>query len=268
MRTVSRHIVLVLLACLGAPAQSPQPVEPAALLDVTSVGYRPDQGTAAITVVSRSAKPILAFGVRLTSEFADGSTQTAELTVDFVYTLNLVGKKIIDFAPGQHIGEFRLGDSHTWTVGMSQNGNASPNRISVVPNMVMFSDNTVVGQDDDSATRVFEIRQQSRDEYATHLETLRQLLQSPDVEAGLDQLEAEVKRNGNSQKFVKRGNSVGRVPSCRECGVFERGLESVRRRVASKKISAREALADYIHDIEVQYAAFVSHAEREKGEQQ
>lgn len=228
------------------------------VLEIVDFSYSSGGPPPTLRVVNKAPKPVLAWGLEVNYVFADGSTKTSHLSTDLAPTLPLVGKVS---AIGDCIGELGPGEGCVRGFGVPiKPPNGRPVNATVSPEFVIFSDNTVIGNET-AADDIFQRRRALRDEYSAYLQSVRQLSASRKLEADLAVFRNDMKRGRAGENPLGRpGPDYSRVQMV--YSQFANELEGVIGCMASKRQTPPECLANYIRSVELYRAVYAQHSER------
>jgi hypothetical protein len=251
----TKYFAPVVLLALTAPHLSAQvqAVErPTEVLEVVDLVFTPDTSWVTFRVVNRSPKPVLAYNLKVTTVFADGTTKSGDFSEDLVSSIPLVGLII---APSDyHAGELKMGQrSNEWRIQPPSSPGKRAVAVTVVPDVVIFIDNTVIGENDKVADATFRRRQEIRDEYGRQLQLLRTFETSKEIEAHLNDLARRLKAPGETKNYFVYYDIQNTLRS------------TLKQCIAPKKHLPRQCLSQNIELAESTYAAYAAHAERAGG---
>ncbi len=267
--TIVRYCSFLLsLFSLLAPVCSAQlqaDDDPAKAVEVSELLYTPQSDGLKFTVVNRSSKPILAYGVTLIMNFPDGSTTRVVLSQDFVPTLALVGR-VTGLRQGEIVGEWQTGVRLFWNLTTPHKSQAAVS-VSVVPAFVLFADDTVIGENGDAVDRIFQEREASLEECAGYLAALRNIQSSSNIQAGLQALRSSLVRESKGERLFSWHSSTKPPLRCFLCSQFERELPGILRSLGSGEVKPEVVLSGYIRDVERHHAAYSTHYRPAGGKQ-
>jgi len=260
-----QRITAVLLAALVlfigqlGESQSSSPVTDS--LEATNVAFNPQTGNVSFTLLNKSPKPVLAWGLEIRSTEADGNTDSHHVWTDLLPTIPLVG--ISRSRPGSHIGELKSGEGADLQFPAHRRTGDSSGSTSVLPEFVVFADDTVTG-DESRAAEVFDLRVALRDEYVTYLPAILALVHSSNPEADLTALTNKAKRARAGENTF--GRSEPQYAKNRMIyGQFSAELDGVLGCIGSKRQSPSTCLSKYAARVQSSHDAFVAHAQRAGG---
>jgi len=241
--------------------------KPSDILGVVDFTYDPQEGRVTFNVVNNCARPVLAYVLKLTCYYADGSTFRTDLRQDFVGTLASVGK-VFHVPPGMNVGELMYGARSAWSFTVPEKKQGHPVRATVDVDAVVFSDDSVIGDNEAAINRIFDVRKASAEEYAVFLAALKDTRSATDKVGALRQLEDRVKQAKEGKDVTKWHSSAYQAFPCFECAGFEASVKGMLRVISSKKASVEQTLSSYVELAQGHYNAFVNHAKRASGGQQ
>jgi hypothetical protein len=241
--------------------------KPADILAVVDFTYSPQDGRVTFSVINNSARPVLAYVLKLTCSYADGSTLSIDLRRDYVGTLAFVGK-VLYAPPGSNVGELLRGARSGWSFTVPDKKQDHPINVTVDVDAVVFSDNSVIGDNEAAINRLFDVRKASAEEYAVFLAALQNTRSSPDTVGALNKLADRVKQAKDGKDVAPWHSSAYQLFPCFECAQFEASVKGVLRVISSKKASVEQALSKYTELAQAHYSAYLNHAKRAPGGQQ
>jgi hypothetical protein len=130
-----------------------------------------------VVLQNTSTKPIYAFRIKLTTVWADGSSKSAESTIDLL-GLYVVAENGPHLSPQPAI--FRSGETYTWMGGTSRaKDGAAPVSAAAAISMLAFGDRTAIGSHEDVES-FSRLRIRQADQYSGIVADLQLVVQASD----------------------------------------------------------------------------------------
>ncbi len=248
------------LCCLiGAslPAVSQSQIDKS-LFEINNVVYTGGQIQFKVT---NHSKPVLAYLVDVTWHLPNGHTRTHVFAKDLIFTFALPGKIIAP--PGTHVGALKTGESITWNFYSP----APPGtNISVEPLAVVYTDNSVVGDEKLAASEIFAPRQEFVNVMSQHLNSLQQLtsLSPEDILSKLKDLKSQYDtRSSEDTRTAATTNGAPSTQANSDSLMRDRlsyEIDHLIKQISAGSVAPNAALSDYIDGIADQLSVYKSHA--------
>ncbi len=212
--------------------------------------------------VTNHSNPVLAYLVSVAWHLPDGHTRVHTFAKDHIFTLALAGKIIA--APGEtHIGPLKTGESEMWNFG----GPASQGTtITVEPLAVVYTDNSVIGDEKLAISEIFVPRQEFVNVMSQHLASLQQLtsLSSNDVLSHLQGLKSQYDERMSAatpQALVTRaGDNIQAKSDYEIYGKLSYDLDHLTKSISSGRASPELALSKYITEVTDEISVYKDHS--------
>lgn len=251
---------LTILGSNKAPAQSLPRTALDKALRVNILSAPSTKGILSFTVQNTSLQPILCYALAISYTYSDGATSTMPFPMDFTTTLPLVGRVVA--APAQdQIGPIPPQKSVPYKIHIGHRTDHGPVvRTAIVPMVVIFENNTVIGDGARASSDFFSPHVALAKEYGEYLRSLDQARKSADVLARLAQLQGKYTQAGNQPDAA--GIAIALRSESLQNGYKRIGweLQSLIRQLERNPESSAAILSSHVSLMQAHRSAYLAHS--------